>query len=284
VTTPWIDAHHHIWDLGWRDQPWTLNPGHESIHRTWSLADYQGALAGTKVTSSVLVQVLNRIDETLDLLAVAASTNTVVGVVGWTEVSDPLIAANIAALRDAPGGQKLVGIRHQALAEVDLTSWIRTAQVSRGLDAIANAGLVYDLIMRPEHFAAAALTIAEHPDLTFVLNHGGKPPIASGLFEPWDNGIRALAALPNLYCKLSGLVSVADHQTWTEADLAPYAATILDAFGPDRVMFGSDWPVSTIPASYPGVVNLVETWIAALPPEAQAAVTGETARRVYRIA
>ena len=270
-----VDSHHHLWDLSRRDQPWTAAPGFGPIRRTFGVADLARAVAGTDVQRTVLVQVLNSTAETRDLLALAATSDLIAGVVGWVDLSDPEAGGKVAGL---------VGVRHQMQAEPDPGEWLARPAVQRGLAALARAGLPYDLMIRPAQYDVAARTVAAHPDLTFVLDHLGKPPIAAGPLEPWATGIRALARHPNVYCKLSGLVTVADHARWTVADIRPYTDVAIGAFGPDRVMFGSDWPVCLLAASYERVVTLVQELTAGLTATERDGIFGGTATAVYGLA
>lgn len=276
-----VDAHHHLWELGRRDQPWTAEVERRPIRRDFTPADLAAAVAPCGVTATVLVQVLNEAGETHDLLTYARDSDLIRGVVGWVDLAHPAVPDQLAALRAEPGGERLVGVRHQMQAEPDPGGWLARADVQRGLRAVAAAGLVYDLMIRPAQFEVAARTARAHPDLAFVLDHLGKPPIATGPLGPWAAGIRALAAVPNIYCKLSGMVTVADPERWTVADLRPYARTALDAFGPDRVLFGSDWPVCLLAATYDKLVATVHELLAGLTDAERRQVLGGAARAVY---
>lgn len=192
------------------------------------------------------------------------------------------MAETLARLRELPGGAYLRGIRHQVQGEPD-PEWLLRADVRRGLAAVADAGPVYDLVVLPHQLPACARAAAAHPGLTFVLDHLGKPPIASGALEPWASRVRALAALSNMVCKLSGMVTEAGRSTWTPADLWPYAGTVLDAFGPERIMFGSDWPVCTLAASCEEVLRTAERLTSDLGAGERTQVFESTARRVYRL-
>jgi L-fuconolactonase len=273
-----VDSHHHLWDLSRRPQPWTAAPGFAAIRRTFAVDDLALAVAGTGVGRTVLVQVLNDSGETRDLLAMAATSDLIAGVVGWVDLADPAVAERLADL------DGLVGVRQQLQAEPDPEAWLARPAVRRGLRVLARAGLAYDLMIRPAQYGVAARTVKDHPDLTFVLDHLGKPPIAEGPIQPWAAGIRTLARFPNLYCKLSGMVTVAHHTRWTVADMRPYADVALEAFGPDRVMFGSDWPVCLLAASYERVVTLVEELTAGLTATERDGVFGGTATAVYGLA
>ena len=276
VAVPMLDSHVHLWDLAVRDQAWI--PAGSPIRRTFDVGDLRGALAGTPVDGVILVQAINDAGETTDLISSALREDLVRGVVGWADLRSPGFAAALAELA-ATG--RLLGLRHQALAEPDPAGWLRSPGVRRGLAALQAAGLPFDLMIRPAHFPAALRTVREHPALPFVLDHLGKPPVASGELEPWAAGIRALAAEPNVFCKLSGLQTIAP-AGWTYAELAPYVDIALEAFGPGRLIFGSDWPVCTTAASYSRVCEVAQAACSGLSDRERAAVLAGNARAIYR--
>ncbi len=277
-----VDAHHHVWDLSVRDQDWITGDALAPIRRNFSLADLAPEARAAGVGATVAVQTVTVPEETPELLALAADSDLVAGVVGWTDLARPDVADVLAALRELPGGQHLVGIRHQVQGEPD-PEWLLRPDVRRGLSAVAAAGLAYDLVVLPHQLPACARTAAEMPELTFVLDHLGKPPIVRGALEPWASAVRALAARPNTVCKLSGMVTEADHATWTVDDLRPYADTVLDAFGPGRLMYGSDWPVSTLAATYTEALDAARLLTTSLDTTERGEIFGGTARRVYRL-
>ena len=271
-----LDSHVHLWDLAVRDQAWI--PAGSPLRRSFDVGDLRGALAGTPVDCVILVQASNDAGETTDLISCARREGLVRGVVGWADLRSPGFAAALAAL--AATGQ-LLGLRHQALAEADPAGWLRSPAVRRGLAALETAGLPFDLMIRPAHFPAALQAARDHPSLQFVLDHLGKPPIASGELEPWAAGIRALAAEPNVACKLSGLQTIASAD-WTYAERAPYLDIALDAFGPARLIFGSDWPVCLSAASYSRVCEVAQVACSGLSGPERAAMLAENARAIYR--
>ncbi|MFE7859163.1 amidohydrolase family protein [Streptomyces sp. NPDC057403] len=275
-----VDAHHHVWDLSVRDQDWI--PQHSPIRRTFTVADLGPEARAAGVDRTVLVQTVTVAEETPELLALADAHGLVAGVVGWTDLTRPDIADELARLRALPGGARLKGIRHQLQGEPD-PEWLLRPDVLRGLTAVAEAGLVYDLVVLPHQLPACAKAAARLPRLTFVLDHLGKPPIASGALDPWAADLRALAALPNTVAKLSGLVTEADPAAWTLDDLRPYADTALEAFGPGRLMFGSDWPVCTLAAPYGDVMEAARQLLAALGESERTQILEGTATRVYRL-
>ena len=275
-----VDAHHHLWDLGVRDQDWITGPALAPLRRDFLLSDYHSVADVNGVAASVVVQTVTVPGETPELLELAGVSDLLAGVVGWTDLTAPDIADRIAALTEMPGGAKLVGLRHQVQSEPD-PDWLTRPDVLRGLGAIARAGLVSDLVIRAEQLGASARAAAAVPDLVFVLDHLGKPPIAAGHTEPWAQDLRGLAALPNTVAKLSGLVTEANWCHWKIADLRPYAEVALDAFGPARMMFGSDWPVCTLAASYPDVLAAARDLTAGLSSAEREAVFAGTATSVY---
>jgi L-fuconolactonase len=278
-----IDAHHHLWDLSARQHGWLDGPGMAAIRRDFTLQDLAGVTAANHIDRTILVQVLPDVEETAEFLALAAGSELVAGVVGWVDLTSERLPDVLAELSGGPGGGKLAGIRHLVQSEPD-PGWLSRAEVRRGLRAVADAGLVYDLLTLPHQLGAAIETVRALPELTFVLDHLSKPPIASGELEPWAAGLRELAAEPNVYCKLSGMVTEADRTGWKVADLRPYAEVALEAFGPSRVMFGSDWPVCLLAATYAEVREAAEELTRHLGAAESAEVFGATAARAYRLA
>ncbi len=276
-----VDAHHHVWDLSVREQTWMVGPDLAPIRRNFSAADLAPLAAAADITATVLVQTVGVLAETGEFLEVAASSDLVAGVVGWVDLTAPDVADVLAELQARPDGAYLKGIRHQVHDEPDL-EWLLRPDVQRGLAAVADAGLVYDLLTKPPHLPAAIRTAQALPQLSFVIDHISKPTVGAPL-EPWATDLRALAALPNVTCKLSGMVTEATWTTWTPADLKPYADVVLDAFTPERVMFGSDWPVCLLAASYGDVVAAAESLTAHLTPTERESVFTTTATTTYNL-
>lgn len=275
-----VDSHHHLWNLSVRDQDWITGDALAPLRRDFTLADIEDEARAAGVGATVLVQTVTVPEETPEFLALADGSDLVAAVVGWTDLTAPDVADTLGYLRELPGGDRLAGIRHQVQGEPD-PEWLLRPDVQRGLAAVAAAGLVYDLVVLPHQLPAACEAAALLPELTFVLDHLGKPPIAGGELRPWAEDLRLLAARPNTACKLSGLVTEAAWDSWTTAHLRPYADTALGAFGPDRVMFGSDWPVCRLAASYAEVLDAARTLTSGLGPTERDAVFSGTATRVY---
>jgi L-fuconolactonase len=273
-----IDAHHHLWDLDRRPQPWLHGEALEPINRTFRLPELEPHLAAHGIDATVVVQSSSSLDETRELLEIARqSGGRIAGVVGWADLADPELPQVLASLAAAG---PLVGIRHQVQDEAD-PQWLARPEIRGGLARLADAGLVYDLLVTPRELAAATAAVQALPEVSFVLDHGGKPQIASGEWEPWAGLISALAALPNVSCKLSGLVTEADWQSWRPQDVLPYARHLLDSFGPERLLFGSDWPVCTLAGFYADAFALAEQAIAALSSAERDGILGLNASRVY---
>ncbi len=268
-----IDAHHHLWDPARRDYPWLAGDALTPIRKPYQMDELRAVTEPAGVTGTVLVQTVSSVAETEEFLAV--SGDLVLGVVGWVDLTAPDVADRLAELRSLPGGSRLVGIRHVVEAEAD-PEWLTLPDVRRGLAAVASAGLVYDLLVRSPQYPSVLAAVDALPSGRFVLDHAGKPGVASPAWKAW---LTELAARPNVVCKLSGLVTEASWTDWQVSDLAPIASHVLDSFGPARVMFGSDWPVCELAATYAEVLNAATT----LSPTEQDAVFTTTARHTYNL-
>ncbi|GHG32330.1 MULTISPECIES: amidohydrolase family protein [Amycolatopsis] len=274
-----VDAHHHLWQTSVRRHAWLDGEDTAAIRRDYTPADLREAAVG--IDATVLVQVLPDLEESVEFLAIAAAEPLIAGVVGWLDLTGSP-ARDLERLRSAPGGGLLKGIRHLVEPEPD-PRWLEREDVLAGLAAVRDAGLGYDLLVRPHQLPAATAAVRALPDLTFVLDHLAKPPIASGELEPWATDLATLAREPNVVAKLSGLVTEAG-RPWRVEDLRPYAETALTAFGPDRLMVGSDWPVCLLAGTYAEVMDTAESLLAELTPAERDAVRGGTASRVYGLA
>jgi L-fucono-1,5-lactonase len=274
-----VDSHHHFWDPATADYPW-LTGDLAPIRRAFGPADLAPLLRQSRIDRTVLVQTRSSLDETREFLSTASAQPFIAGVVGWVDLTGPSVRDDLAALRAGPGGDRLVAIRHQVQDEPD-ADWLGRTDVRRALDEVASAGLAYDLLVRARELPAAVDAAAALPELRFVLDHAAKPPIASRVREPWSTLIGRLGRLENVTCKLSGLVTEADWATWQPGDLGPYVETVLEAFGPARVMFGSDWPVCLVAARYERVVAAAKDLTSGLTTTEQARIFGGTAIETY---
>ncbi|APU14436.1 MULTISPECIES: amidohydrolase family protein [Actinoalloteichus] len=371
-----VDAHHHLWDPARRAYPWMAGEAFAPIRRRYGLGELTGVLATTAVEATVLVQTVGDRAETVEFLAQAAhSEGLIAGVVGWLDLTAASVADDIAELRARPGGAALVGIRHQVEDETD-PDWLARADVRRGLRAVADAGLAYDLLVRPDQLDAAGDVVRAVPDLRFVLDHGGKPPIresgkppfkergkppisasgnppaedggvpaderhaeppvaadpaqaarhrgavvpdiaaagsrsgvdaasnvdgvgtsdlsAGGMVEwdgwaqssgaaQWSAALGELAEAENVMCKLSGLITEASWSDWTIEDIRPYADRLLSTFGPQRLIYGSDWPVCELAGTYGEVLTLAGRLTDALSDVERRRVLAANARDWYRL-
>jgi L-fucono-1,5-lactonase len=278
VTT---DAHQHFWDPARGEYPW-MTAELAAIRRPFGPDDLAPLLGARGVDRTILVQTQSSIDETREFLELAAATEFVAGVVGWVDLTSPSVGGTIAELRARPDGRYLVGIRHQVHDEDD-PDWLLREDVRRGLAAVAEADLVYDLLVRPRELPAALETARRFPELRFVIDHLAKPPIAAGELEPWAERMAPFADLANVSCKLSGLVTEADWSSWTRDDLAPYVRRAAGWFGDERLLFGSDWPVCLLAASYGEVFDAYIDALGAISPEGRERILGLNAVRVYRL-
>jgi L-fuconolactonase len=269
-----VDAHQHFWDPARSYYPW-MSDEVAAIRRAFGPADLEPLLREEGVSGTVIVQARMDLAETRELLETAASTHFVLGVVGWIDLTDPNVAA---MLRDV-AHPKLVGIRHQVHDEPD-PRWLLRADVQRGLRAVAEAELAYDLLVRTRELPAALATARAHPELRLVVDHLAKPPLTGGDTDAWAEALAPLADLPNVSCKLSGLVTEADWGAWQPGELTPYLRRALGWFGAGRCLFGSDWPVCLLAASYSEVLELARS---AIEPDERDPVLALTAASVYRL-
>jgi L-fuconolactonase len=276
-----VDAHHHFWDPARASYPW-LTDALAPIRRRFGPEDLRPLLAANGVDRTILVQTRSSLDETHEFLATAAQHDFIAGVVGWVDLTAPNVAEQLAALRARPGGAKLVGIRHQVHDEAD-PEWLGRADVRRGLAAVGNAGLAYDILVRTRELPAALALVRDLPSIRFVIDHIAKPPIATGAIDEWAARLKPLAASPNVFCKLSGMVTEADWKRWTARDLAPYASRVLEWFGPERCVFGSDWPVCLVAASYAHVIDACGVAIGDVPSAERERIFGGNAIELYRL-
>jgi len=276
-----VDAHHHFWDPDTADYPW-LTDELAAIRRSFGPADLAPLIAAAGVDATVLVQTRSSVSETEEFLAIAARTRFVRGVVGWIDLTDPAADDAIARLRSGPGGDRLVGIRHQVHDEAD-PDWLGRDDVRAGIGAVGRAGLVYDLLVRARELPAARALVGALPEVRFVVDHLAKPTIRAGSDPAWTAAVATFRGLPNVWWKLSGLVTEADWRTWQPAQIQPFVDEVIDVAGPDRLLFGSDWPVCLLAARYVDVVATARSLISGLSPTEQAAVLGATARAVYRL-
>jgi L-fuconolactonase len=277
-----IDAHQHFWDPSRTSYPWMEGPALDPIRRTYGPVDLRPEIQQHDIDGTVLVQTISSVGETQEFLGLTDQAGFVWGVVGWIDLTDARVGEVLDDLVDGPGGRRLVGIRHQVHDEPD-ADWLRRDDVRRGLRAVRDRGLTYDLLVRARELPAAIDTVAALPDLQFILDHIAKPRIAAGRDAPWSATLPGLAALPNVMVKLSGMVTEADWSHWTASDLQPFVGAVVDWFGLERVMFGSDWPVCLLASTYPGMYRALEEALGPLSTAEARSVFGANAMRAYRL-
>ncbi|MBZ3900208.1 MULTISPECIES: amidohydrolase family protein [Streptomyces] len=279
-----IDAHHHVWDLDRRPQPWLDEPRHAPLRRSFDAqrlrADATRAIAGERLVRTVVVQCVTSLAETRELLALADTEPLIGGVVGWLDLTSLAIGDMLDRLRGGPGGEHLRAVRHVVQDEPD-PDWLQRPVVESGLCRIRDLGLGYDLLVR-DHQLPQAIRLAERvPGLPLVLDHAGKPPLARGELADWERRIRRLAGHPQVHCKVSGLITEADHDKWTLDDIRPVWDTLLSAFGPRRLMFGSDWPVCLLAGGWNRWAATVEELLLDCSESETRAVLHDTATAFY---
>ena len=272
-----IDAHHHFWCYNTRDYGW-ISDEMAVLRRDFLPADLKSELERAGIDRVVSVQARQCIEETEWLLKLAEENDFIAGVVGWLPIASPEFPALLEKFAANP---KLRAIRHVVQDEPD-DRFILGEAFNRGIDRLLETRLVYDILIFERHLPYAIEFVKRHSEeQLFVLDHIAKPKIAAGEMQPWADNLRKLAAFPNVFCKLSGLVTEADIHNWTPDQLRPYVETVLDAFGPDRVMFGSDWPVCTCATTYSSWRGLVGEFISRLNEQEQAQIMGGTALKAY---
>ena len=254
-----------------------------AIRRRFGPDELRPLVRANKIDRTVVVQTVSSVGETSEFLETAEATDFVAGVVGWVDLTDPNVTETISALRKGFPEGLLVGIRHQVHDEAD-PRWLLREEVVRGIRAVGEADLVYDLLVRARELPAALQLVRQLPEVTFVIDHAGKPRIAAGPRDiEWEQAMAPLADCPNVSCKLSGLVTEARWDSWTPRDLEPYVKRVVDWFGPTRCMVGSDWPVCLLASTYDGVLEAMREAVSDLSPSENEAVFGGNAARVYRL-
>ena len=271
-----IDSHQHFWQYNQTDYVW-MGPEHEFIRRDFLPSDLEPHLDSIEFDGSVAVQARQMLAETEWLLSLAEQHKRVMGVVGWIDLRSPDINDQIDRFASHPA---LVGVRHVVHDEPD-DEFVLGTEFQRGIASLEPAGLTYDLLLFPRHIAPSITLVDAFPSQRFVIDHIAKPEIADGTLEPWATRMRAIAERENVWCKLSGMVTEANMSAWKPGDFTPYLDIMLEAFGPARLMVGSDWPVCTLAGAYKPVMEIVIDYVSRLTASEQEAVLGETCARFY---
>lgn len=273
-----IDAHQHFWKYNAEQYGW-INETMAPLKRDFLPADLKPLLDAAGFEGSIAVQARQDAEETNWLLQLGAESEIIKGVVGWVDLCAAEVGADLKRLANDP---KFVGVRHVLQDEPDDEFMLRM-DFRRGIGRLAEHGLTYDLLLYPRHLRVAARLVGEFPEQRFVLDHIAKPLIADGLMEPWERDIRALAEHENVWCKVSGMVTEASWNDWSAEDFRPYLDVVFQAFGPDRLMIGSDWPVCTVAAEYAATTGIVRDYIAKLEPSWQEGILGANCAEFYGV-
>ena len=272
-----IDAHHHFWNYDPVEYDW-IDDDMVAIQRDFGPADLRAAAGEAGVDGVVSVQARQTVEETRWLLELAGRDELIRGVVGWVPLVSPRVGETLGRLAANP---KLRGVRHVLQAEAD--EFFRRDDFNRGLRQLKTLGLTYDILIYERQLPLAIELVDRHPQQVFVLDHMAKPRVRDGILSPWRENIRELARRENVYCKLSGMVTEADYDDWTVEQLRPYAEVVLEAFGPQRVMAGSDWPVCLVACGYRRWWEILESFITGLSPDEQREILGGAAVRAYQL-
>ena len=274
-----IDAHHHLWDPALAHYPWLERREAAPIRRRFDAEELRPLAVRHGVDGTVVIEARHSLDETRTLLSVAAASDLVRGVVGWVDLTDPGLAGVLAGLRGGPGGDRLAGIRVELYAHEP--DWLARDDVLRGLRVLAAAGLAYDVLADARELPATVAAARGVPELRMVVDHLGKPDVARGEDRAWSASMSDLGALPNVWCKVSGGFGPAFVPRRRPEALSPFVGAVRDWFGDGRLIFGSDWPVSTLAAPYDDVIGLWRELLADLSPDDRSATFGGNARQVY---
>ena len=273
-----IDAHHHFWRYDAAQYGW-IGDDMAPLRRDFLPADLKIELENAGVRGAIAVQARQTLEETNWLLDLADQNSWTLGVVGWVPLSSPQIER---VLDELSSRTKFVAVRH--VVQHEAAGWMDGAAFNAGIAALKTFDLVYDLLIFERQLGEAIRLVDRHPDQIFVLDHIAKPRIKEEAFQPWQTQIQELARRDNVVCKVSGLVTEADWHGWTPAALKPYFEVVLEAFGPNRLMFGSDWPVCLAACDYARWAQTVRDWATPLSPQERQALFETTARRFYRLA
>ncbi len=273
-----IDAHHHLWRYTRKDYAW-IGDHMPGLRHDFLIPELTAVTQAAGVTGTVVVQARQTVAETEWLLDLAAHHSILKGVVGWVPLVDAGVAKDLTRYGANP---KLKGVRHVLHDEPDDAYMLR-ADFNRGIAILKQHKLTYDILIFERHLQHAIEFVDRHPGQVFVVDHVAKPRIKENILTPWQERMRELAKRPHVYCKVSGMVTEADWTTWTPEKLKPYFETVLGAFGPRRLMFGSDWPVATLATTYQRWVNTVKSWISPLSESERGRILAGTAIEAYRL-
>jgi L-fuconolactonase len=271
-----IDAHHHLWRYLPPGPAWMAD-GMEGLRRDFLIEDLRAVTAEVGVTGTIVVETERTVEETGWLSQVAASDDLIRGVVGWAPLTSPAVVAELERIASLP---KMKAIRHPIHDESD-EQFVLRDDFNRGVAALKQFDLRYDILIFERHLPQTIQFVDRHPDQVFILDHVAKPRIRDRVFSPWRENIRKLARRSNVYCKVSGMVTEADWHTWSDKVVSPYIEAVVEAFTPNRLMFGSDWPVMTLASSYGRWMATIQSAIAQLSVTEKERILGGTAVEAY---
>lgn len=273
-----IDSHQHFWTYNEDEFGW-INDQMSVIRQGFFPEDLKPELTNAGFDGSIAVQARQKLEETSWLLDLASDYSFIRGVVGWVDLCSKSLPEQLELFTS---NKKLVGVRHVIHDEPDDNFMLRP-DFLKGIEQLRKYGLTYDILIFPKHLPNTLQFVKAFPDQVFILDHIAKPDIKNQLFNPWKENIEKLAKLPNVHCKLSGMVTEADWKNWKQEDFTPYLDIVLENFGPNRVMIGSDWPVCTVAASYSKVMGIVQHYIEKLSPTEQNMILGENSCSIYNL-
>jgi len=273
-----VDSHQHFWDLEHFEYSW-MTPELGVLHRNYLPEDLTQLLSVTGVDRTIVVQAHQSLPEAYWLLELAQANEFIAGVVAWVGLTSPSLGQDLDGLQRHP---KFKGVRHLLHDEPD-EAWMLHPEVVAGFKELERRGVPYDLLVRPQHLRHVPELRDRCPRLNLVIDHISKPPIAIGKMDNWQQDIEKVAELPNVWCKLSGMITEADWKRWSPQDLKPYVTHVVQCFGYDRLMFGSDWPVCNLAGSYQQVVDALRTVLGPLSPDDAAKVWGRNACQFYQL-
>lgn len=277
--SPIVDAHHHFWELGRFDYSWLDAEQLEPIRKSYLPADLKPHLDATGVDKSVFVQTQHNVEENRWVLELAEQNDFITGVVGWVDLASDQCESQLEEFKDHP---KFVGIRHVTQDEPD-DDFIIRPEVIRGLQVLEKHSVPFDLLFFVKHLKHAKTVAQQCPDLPLVIDHLAKPEIKNGRLDNWEQNFRDAANCDNVWCKLSGMVTEADWQSWKSDDLRQYVEIALEVFGPSRLMFGSDWPVCELAGEYEAVFGVLQELLSDLSESEKSQIFGQTAIDFYKL-
>ena len=272
-----IDAHQHFWVYNSRDYGW-MEDTMDVLKRNYLPEDLCSELINAGYSGSIAVQARQTVDETRWLLELSGRYDFIRGVVGWADLSDEDSLRR--QLDEFCSDKKLVGLRHVIHDEPDDNFMLRD-DFLKGISILKDYDLTYDLLLFPKHMPVAQLVVSMFPNQKFVLDHISKPQIKNKVISPWREDIIRLAQNKNVWCKLSGMVTEAELKSWKQEDFSPYLDVVLEAFGSERLMIGSDWPVCRLAGEYPEVAGIVEGYFSGMPDDLRRKITGENCITFY---